>query len=143
MPKRVLVMEDDPSMEQLLCRIVQMEGLEPEVAQTWTDFEAVMLGELPDLMLIDIALPWVNGLDLNESLEESALFHDIPRVIITAHGLEAYRLRAYAQGCRAFIAKPFEVEDLRETIRKVLAEAETNASDQASPPGGFSTPARN
>jgi DNA-binding response OmpR family regulator len=133
MPKRILVIEDDQPMEQVLCRIVQLEGHEPQVAQTWADFEEAMLGELPDLMLIDIALPWVNGLDLNESLEESTLFQGIPRVIVSGHSQDAYRLRAYAQGCRAFIAKPFEVEDLRETIRQVLAEAEDPSAEAAAP----------
>ena len=133
MQKRVLVIEDDPSMEEVLCRIVQIEGHEPQAAQTWTDFEEIMLGELPDLMLIDIALPWINGLDLNESLGESTLFKDIPRIIVTGHSQDAYRLRAYAQGCRAFIAKPFEVEDLRETLRQVLAEAEDPSAEAAAP----------
>jgi CheY-like chemotaxis protein len=125
MSKRVLVLEDDPQMAQLLSRIVAEEGHEVEVAKSWNDFERVMLGELPELMLIDIAMPWVDGLDLNESLDESALFKDIPRVIVTGHVEDPYRLRAYAQGCRAFIAKPFEVGQLQETIREVLAEAET------------------
>jgi len=125
MPQRVLVLEDDRPMEQLLCRIVEEEGHEAQVAQSWNDFEQALLGELPDLMLIDIALPWVNGLDLNESLDESSAFKDIPRVIVTGHAEEAYRLRAYAQGCRAFVAKPFEVGQLQETIREVLLEAET------------------
>ena len=125
MAHRVLVLEDDPPMEQLLCRIVQEEGHEVQVAQNWRDFEQVMLGDLPDLMLIDIALPWANGLDLNESLEESSLFKEIPRMIVTGHAEDAYRLRAYAQGCRAFVAKPFEIEQLQEAIREVLAEAET------------------
>ena len=125
MPKRVLVLEDDRPMEELLCRIVQQEGHEVQVAENWNDFEQVMLGELPDLMLIDIAMPWVNGLDLNESLDESSLFQAIPRVIVTGHAEDPYRLRAYAQGCRAFVAKPFEVEQLQETIREALAEADT------------------
>jgi len=121
MPKRILVLEDDPPMEQLICRIVQQEGHKAQVAQSWEDFEQALLGELPDLMLIDIALPWVNGLDLNESLDESILFKDIPRVIVTGHSEDPYRLRAYAQGCRAFVAKPFEIEQLQETIRSALA----------------------
>ena len=125
MSKRVLVLEDDPPMEQLLCRIVQEEGHRVQVAQSWNDFQQVMMGELPDLMLIDIAMPWVSGLDLNESLDESEMFKDIPRVIVTGHAEDPYRLRAYAQGCRAFVAKPFEVCGLQETIREVLAEAET------------------
>jgi CheY-like chemotaxis protein len=124
MSKRVLVLEDDPPMEQLLCRIVQEEGHQVQVAQSWNDFEQVMMGELPDLMLIDIAMPWVNGLDLNESLDESAMFKDIARVIVTGHAEDPYRLRAYAQGCRAFIAKPFEIADLQETLREALAEAD-------------------
>ena len=121
MPRRILVMEDDPLMEQLLCRIIQLEGYEPQVAQNWADFEAAMLGDLPDLMLIDIAMPWVNGLDLNESLGESTLFQNIPRIIITGHSEDPYRLRAFAQGCRMFIGKPFEVEQLQQALREALA----------------------
>ena len=125
MARQVLVLEDDPPMEHLLCRIVREEGHEVRVAQSWKDFEQALLGELPDLMLIDIALPWVNGLDLNESLGESAAFQGIPRVIVTGHAEAAYRLRAYAQGCRAFVAKPFEVDQLQVAIREALAQAET------------------
>jgi two-component system, cell cycle response regulator DivK len=75
----------------------------------------------PDLVLMDLALPWLNGWEATQRLKATPATRSIPVVAFTAHVLPDDLARARAAGCSAVIAKPFEIDTLLSQIAALLA----------------------
>lgn len=84
--------------------------------------EAVELAQIerPDLILMDLNLPVLDGLKATRRILEGAETRDVPVVAVTAYGTPDYRLKALAAGCCAFLTKPLNKEELEKTIRRLL-----------------------
>ena len=84
--------------------------------------EAVTLNEeeKPDLILMDIRMPEMNGLDATRIIKE--VNHDTPIIALSAYAFEENIREAKSAGCDEFMAKPFRVEDLVETVKKYVGE---------------------
>ena len=76
----------------------------------------------PDLVLMDLALPWLNGWEATQRLKATPATRSIPVVAFTAHVLPDDLARARAAGCSAVIAKPFEIDTLLTAVEAVLIE---------------------
>ena len=85
--------------------------------------EALRLAESwrPSLMILDISMPGIDGLELTRRLREEADTSAIPIVLLTARALEADVVRGYASGADAYITKPFSLEELNREVRRLLA----------------------
>ena len=113
--KTVLVAEDEESNYELV-RIVLHKRY--RLLRAHNGIEAVMLNEdeKPDLILMDIRMPDMNGLDATRIIKE--VNHDVPVVALSAYAFEENIREAKAAGCDDFMAKPFRVEDLIELCAK-------------------------
>jgi two-component system chemotaxis response regulator CheY len=101
-----------------------LEGLEGpvKILEVASGFEA--LRHLPrqrfDLIVTDINMPDINGLELVSFVKSNEAYRDIPLVIVSTEGSERDREKGMELGANAYLVKPFEPEDLRETARQLL-----------------------
>lgn len=119
--QRVLVVEDSATMRGFVTAALEAAG--PYAVTTASSgFDA--LKNLPraryDLIITDINMPDINGLELVRFIRESAQHKSTPLIIISTDGREADRERGMKLGANAYLTKPFEPEQLLETVRSVL-----------------------
>jgi two-component system aerobic respiration control protein ArcA len=116
----VLVIEDDETMRAALKRILESEGLDVRTASDGTQLgEAI--GDKPiDLIILDVGLPWINGLELAKLLREHESLKDIPLVFISGKTSEFDIKRGFEAGANDYIKKPFEIEKVKKTVRTLL-----------------------
>ena len=117
--KRVLIVEDDPKIRMLLQRALEAEY---EVLATDNGQEAVRLAKehRPGLVLLDIGLPNLDGMNALRLLKMSAQTADIPVVIQSAHGESGSLLDAQMLGAVDFLIKPYTLEDVHDMVRRYL-----------------------
>lgn len=117
--KTILVAEDEESNYELV-RIVLNKRY--RLIRAHNGIEAVTLNEeeKPDLILMDIRMPEMNGLDATRIIKE--VNHDTPIIALSAYAFEENIREAKSAGCDEFMAKPFRVEDLVETVKKYIGE---------------------
>jgi two-component system cell cycle response regulator DivK len=121
--RRVLVVEDNPVNLELARAI--LEELECEVVLASTGDAALrMLASVrPDLILMDVQLPGMDGYEATRAIKAMPAGAAIPVVVVTAHAMAHERALAHEAGCSAFLTKPIDVQLFKETIRCFLTAA--------------------
>ncbi len=118
----ILIVEDSPTMRALLASALEQLPGAVKVSEAASGFEA--LRALPrdryDLILTDINMPDINGLELVSFVKQSDAYRSIPLVIVSTEGSERDRERGLALGADAYLVKPFEPEDLCSVVRDLL-----------------------
>lgn len=122
MPKRVLAIEDNLSNMILISRVVEAEGYELIKAEDGTMALDLLAKEKPDLILLDINIPGVHGLDLASRLKADDRLADVPLIATTANVLLGDRERCLEAGCDDYLPKPLDIRELRQMMRHYLAE---------------------
>jgi two-component system chemotaxis response regulator CheY len=119
--KRILVV-DDSSAARALVTAVLAEAPDLQIERVSTGLEAIkLLSTVPiDLVLTDIHMPEINGLELIRFIKETERLRRIPIVIVSTEAAEQDRLRALSLGANDYLAKPFTAEQLRRVINKHL-----------------------
>ncbi len=123
MSKTVLIVEDNELNMKLFHDLLEAHGY--ETLQTRTGIEALELARehRPDLILMDIQLPEVSGLEVTKWIKEDADIADIPVIAVTAFAMKGDEERIRQGGCEAYISKPISVVRFLETVRSYLGEA--------------------
>lgn len=124
--KKVLVIEDDTPLCWLLEKIL---GKQYQVNIMNNGLEAwcwLTEGNYPDLIISDIKMPSLDGLELLENLSSSGLFRDIPVIMLSAYEDSAKRKKCLELGAYAYLVKPFEPQLLLETVEKSLTSSNQN-----------------
>lgn len=123
--QHILIVEDSPTMRSLVVSALEDLGGAIRVTEAASGFEA--LRALPrdhyDLIVTDINMPDINGLELVSFVRRNAAYRAIPLLIISTEGSERDRLRGLELGADAYLVKPFELDALRRTARELLAKA--------------------
>ncbi|OGO70591.1 MAG: hypothetical protein A2Z37_15530 [Chloroflexi bacterium RBG_19FT_COMBO_62_14] len=117
----VLVVDDEPDFCQVVKEILSIDGLVVLEAHSVTQALAALAHQTPDLVLTDVMMPDIDGLDLIRSLRSEPSWSRIPAVVVSARVLEEDRAAALLAGANAFLPKPFSARELRETIRPLLS----------------------
>jgi two-component system alkaline phosphatase synthesis response regulator PhoP len=126
----VLVVEDDPTLRLALQKALRSEGFRVEAAKTGDEGLAAALSLKPDVVLLDVMLPGMNGFEICETLRDRDA--DLPILMITAKGEEQDKVRGLRLGADDYIVKPFGVAEILARVsaalrRRRLAEAESAA----------------
>jgi two-component system cell cycle response regulator DivK len=118
--RTILVVDDDDDIRFVHSEVLRREGYNVIEASCAAEAEGAALDQVPDLILMDIALPGLDGLSEVWRLREHPQIANVPVVIVSAY--DAYDLRgeAAAQGCRGYITKPVEPEGLTSLVREIL-----------------------
>ena len=117
---RALVIEDNLINLDLLCLLLERLGYDVSQAQDGLKGLQLTLQEQPDLILLDLALPEMDGWSLAEELKSDILTQDIPIIAITANSMPEDRERAFAAGCDGFIVKPFHISTFDAEIKRIM-----------------------
>ena len=121
--KRVLVVEDNPIGLMLLSQLLKAHGY--DILQTPEGWEAIDLArdKQPDLILMDIRLPDISGLDVTRLLKQDDQTKAIPIIAVTAFAMPGDEKRALEAGCAAYIAKPIILDNLLRAIESILSSS--------------------
>ena len=121
--KRILIVEDSPTMRALLNSA--LEGLEVpvKITEASSGFEALrcLPREPFDLIVTDINMPDINGLELVSFAKSNNAYRSIPLIIVSTEGADRDRERGLELGADAYLVKPFEAEYLREVVVDLLS----------------------
>ncbi len=120
MTKTVLIVEDNELNMKLFNDLVETRG--HRIVQTRSGVEAVDIARrhMPDLILMDIQLPEVSGLEVTQRLKEDESLKHIPVIAITAFAMKGDEQKILRGGCEAYLSKPISVAKFFETIDHFL-----------------------
>lgn len=130
MAKRVLIVEDNELNMKLFHDLLDAHGY--ETVQTRDGLKALDLARehKPDLILMDIQLPEVSGLEVTKWLKEDEDLRHIPVIAVTAFAMKGDEERIRDGGCEAYMSKPISVSTFLETVRSFLGDEEPGATNQ-------------
>jgi FixJ family two-component response regulator len=117
----VYVVDDDPSVRSLLKKLIQSVGLPVEAFASPQEFLSHPKPEEPACIVLDVRLPGLSGLELQERLVQSGI--DIPIIFITGFGSVPQSVRAMKAGAIDFIEKPFENQTLLDAVNRALEKS--------------------
>ncbi len=115
----VYVVDDDPSAREGVARLIRSAGLITKTFASGEEFLAAPRPKIPSCLVLDVNLPGVNGLDLQQELEKSG--SQVPIVFLTGHGDIPMAVRAVRAGAAHFLTKPVDDEDLLNAITQSIA----------------------
>lgn len=121
LPSKVLVVDDDPEIVTFLSTLLELEGIESSVATSAAAALEQLQQGAPDLVLLDIAMPDRDGIDLCKELKSDPRTAEVPVFVVSARPGKDVVERALAAGAEEFIRKPFENAELISRIRDRLS----------------------
>ena len=118
---RILIVDDSPTQLIGIQRIVEKLGHQTLTAEDGAAGVALAKAELPDLILMDVVMPNLNGFQATRSITRDATTGHIPVLLVTTKDQETDKVWGMRQGARAYITKPFSDTELSETISTAIA----------------------
>lgn len=129
-PVKILVIEDEPQMQKFLRASIVSEGYRAIDATTGKDGLELARTHNPDLVLLDLGLPDMDGMDVTKALRE---WSNRPIIVISARGQEDDKVRALDVGADDYLTKPFGTGELMARIRVALRHASRSTEERALP----------
>jgi two-component system cell cycle response regulator DivK len=117
---RILYIEDDPGNRMLVRRILEAEGFSIMEATDGSAGLEIAAQMHPDLILLDINLPEIDGYDLAKRFRDTPGLQRVPILAITANVMKGDRERTLEAGCDGYIQKPIDVDQLPEQVKTAL-----------------------
>jgi len=121
MTHKILIADDDPIIIKLLQVNLEMEGYDVVTAQDGQDAVEKAGKEHPDLVMLDIMMPRMDGWAARQALLADPELKDIPVIFLSARAQQADLRKGYEAGVAEYITKPFDPVDLLDVVQKVLA----------------------
>ncbi len=134
---RILIVEDNIDNYELVRFLLERAGYEVLWARSGREgIEMARTGQ-PDLILMDLSLPEMDGWTATSRLKSDAATRQIPIIALTAHTLPGDRKRALEAGCDDYLSKPMNIASFSETISGALAKAKSKQAPKAKPEDGM------
>ena len=121
---KILAADDDPIVQQFVSSILMENGYEVFIAQDGDQAVEQARSISPDLIVLDLIMPYRDGYDVLRNLGDSPDTREIPVIILSAKSREEDIIRGLEEGAEDFIIKPFNALELVARVRKVLARKE-------------------
>jgi two-component system phosphate regulon response regulator PhoB len=131
MPAHILVVEDEPAIQELIALNLEQAGQRAVMAGSAEQALERIREELPDLILLDWMLPGQSGIELARRLRSDARTKKLPIIMLTARAEEEDKLRGLETGADDYITKPFSVKELQARIKAVLRRRAPEITDDA------------
>ncbi|MCA1705924.1 MAG: response regulator [Actinobacteria bacterium] len=122
-PNRILVADDDPSILRLLQLNFELEGFEVHTASDGEEALAKARSSSPDIVVLDVMMPGMDGWEVCRRLKEDETMREIPVILLTALGQEKERRRGVEAGAAEYVQKPFDPDELVRVVNVTLAGA--------------------
>mgnify|MGYP003617388907 FL=1 len=126
---RILIVDDSPSQLMGIRRIVEKLGHDALTAEDGAAGVEAAKREIPDLILMDVVMPNLNGFQATRSITREPTTKHIPVILVTTKDQDTDRMWGLRQGAKAYLTKPFSEDELAEVIERIF-----NARELPSPP---------
>ena len=130
MSRRVLVVEDETPIREMLCFVLEQNGFEPIEAADFAQGVAQVIEPFPDLILLDWMLPGGSGIQFIKQMKQDELTRQIPIIMLTARGEEEDKVRGLEVGADDYITKPFSPKELTARLKAVIRRAVPTATEE-------------
>lgn len=118
--KKILVVDDNQDSRELVVKVLKNKGYEMVEAADGEEAIEKAIAERPNLILLDISIPKLNGYEVTQKLKSMEEFENIPIVALTAHAMKGDRMRALEAGCEGYITKPINVRELPAQVKSFI-----------------------
>jgi DNA-binding response OmpR family regulator len=125
---RILVVEDDPTVAEVVARYLERDGFDVEAVEDGISALDKVAADPPDLMILDLMLPGLDGLEVFRRVRS---FAPVPVIMLTARGDEHDRVMGLELGADDYVGKPFSPRELTARVKSVLRRAEGGSSVSA------------
>ncbi|MEG2803473.1 twitching motility response regulator PilH [Stenotrophomonas sp.] len=125
---RILIVDDSPSQLLGIQRIVEKLGHQILTATDGAAGVEAAKAQLPDLVLMDVVMPNLNGFQATRTLARDATTKHIPVILVTTKDQDTDRMWGMRQGAKAYITKPFSEDELSEVLERVFSNQEPPAA---------------
>ncbi len=129
---RILVVEDDRDIGELVCRYLEKASFKAELVSSGRDAVVALAAGPPDLLILDLMLPHVDGLEICRLVRATGKTAAIPIIMLTARSEESERIVGLEIGADDYIAKPFSPNELVARVRALLRRAHRQPVEAAS-----------
>ncbi len=120
MSRKILIVEDNQDSRELVVKVLKNKGYETIEAADGEEALEKAATERPDLILLDISIPKIDGYEVAKRLKSQEEFKDIPIVALTAHAMKGDREKVIVSGFEGYISKPINVRELPDQVRSYL-----------------------
>ncbi|MFN3925938.1 MAG: response regulator transcription factor [Pseudanabaenaceae cyanobacterium] len=124
----ILLVDDEPSLRTAVKAYLEDNDLIVETATNAQEAWQLLEKSLPDLVISDIMMPQVNGLEFLKQLRADPRFASLPVVLLTARGMTTDRIAGYQAGCDAYLPKPFDPDELVAIVQNLLTRRVAHTS---------------
>ncbi|MDO2947041.1 phosphate regulon transcriptional regulator PhoB [Aeromonas simiae] len=131
MAKRILVVEDEAPIREMLCFVLEQKGYEAIEAQDFEDGLAKLKEPYPELIVLDWMLPGGSGIQFLKQLKQDEMTRQIPVVMLTARGEEEDKVRGLEAGADDYITKPFSPKELTARLHAVMRRVSPTSVEEA------------
>jgi CheY-like chemotaxis protein len=121
---RVLLVEDNPQNRYLVTFLLEKHGFEVVGAEDGEEAVAAVEQDAPDVILMDMQLPKVDGYEATRRIKGDERFRHIPIIALTAHSMKGDRGKAIAAGCDEYVTKPVDADGLIALLKSLVGESE-------------------
>ena len=138
--RRILIADDEPDLRRMLSAYLKAEGFAPSVAADGREALERMRAETPDLVVLDVGMPGIDGLEVLRRIRADS---DVPVIMLTARSEEVDRVVGLTVGADDYVTKPFSPRELAARIKAVLRRGRRPGDDEVLRFSGFTIdPAR-
>ncbi len=126
MPQRILIVEDDPKNMKVVVMTLRPHGYTLLEATDGEKAIEIAVRDKPDLILMDIQLPKVSGLEITRRLRQMPVFNHIPIIALTAYAMKGDKEKAINAGCDAYLSKPVNTRELPKVVAGILSRRQND-----------------
>lgn len=128
MSKKILIVEDDPRSLKMIQMTLRPYGYFLLEATDGEEALKVARSDKPDLIIMDLRLPKVSGLEVTRQLRQMSDFNHIAIIAITAYAMKGDKEKAISAGCDAYLAKPINTRELPKLVTEMLLQRKENST---------------
>ena len=118
--RTVLLVEDTEDNRQMMKRLLEMSGYRVVEAVNGKQAVEVAREEQPEIILMDLSLPYIDGLAATREIRKLPGFRQVPIVAVSAHDTADFHSDALAAGCNVYVTKPIDYPELEELVQRLL-----------------------
>jgi two-component system cell cycle response regulator DivK len=120
MPRKILIVEDNEDSRELVVKVLKNKGYQTIEAADGEEALEKAAAEKPDLVLLDISIPKIDGYEVAKRLKSNEELKDIPIVALTAHAMKGDREKVIVAGFEGYISKPVNVRELPDQVKSFI-----------------------
>jgi chemosensory pili system protein ChpA (sensor histidine kinase/response regulator) len=124
-PPTVMVVDDSLTVRKITGRLMAKEGYQVILAKDGVEALEILLDAVPDVMLVDIEMPRMDGYDLTRNIRADARLKHVPIIMITSRTAEKHRNYAFEIGVNHYLGKPYQEEELLRLVAGYMGKRKT------------------